>query len=451
MALIKKLEDIADAIRDKTETYDALTLAEMPSAIRSINTKARVESLTVTKNGEYEAVGVDGFNPVIVNVPDVIEAEPVIRELSITANGTYTVPNGVDGYNPITVDVPSGGVEDLPEKVFNITGDEGAYRFYKGSWDWFVERYGNKITTSGLINASHMFDGSKVTIVPFEMNCGDVGTNCESMFNATKITTAPYINGKVSNLTYIFYNCYYLNNIPEDWADRIDWSYMHTSSNGYLNSMFNGCYSLRKIPTNLTSRLHSKSTYSRAPYSYMYCYCYALDELKDIGVQENAFTYNAFTDTFNSCSRVKSMTFAVQEDGTPYTAQWKKQLIDLSRYFGYCINVDVILNYTNYNGITNDTYYGSIEENDSAYRQFKNDPNGWTTVPQYSRYNHDSAVETINSLPDTSAYLATQAGSTNTIKFLGKSGEYTDGGAINTLTAEEIAVATAKGWTVTYS
>ena len=43
--------------------------------------------------------------------------------------------------------------------------------------------------------------------------------------------------------------------------------------------------------------------------------------------------------------------------------------------------------------------------------------------------------------------LAT-AGGTNTIKFKGDSGSATDGGAINTLTEEEIAVATAKGWTV---
>jgi hypothetical protein len=71
-------------------------------------------------------------------------------------------------------------------------------------------------------------------------------------------------------------------------------------------------------------------------------------------------------------------------------------------------------------------------------------------MEQYSRYNHDSAVNTINSLPDTSAYLAT-AGGTNTIKFKGNAGSKTDGGAINTLTAEEIAVATAKGWTVSFS
>ena len=67
----------------------------------------------------------------------------------------------------------------------------------------------------------------------------------------------------------------------------------------------------------------------------------------------------------------------------------------------------------------------------------------------YSRYNHDSAVATINSLPDTSAYLAANGG-TNTIKFKGAAGSATDGGAINTLTEEEIAVATAKGWTCSF-
>ena len=84
----------------------------------------------------------------------------------------------------------------------------------------------------------------------------------------------------------------------------------------------------------------------------------------------------------------------------------------------------------------------------TTYEALKNNPNWWSSDVAYSRYNHDSAVETINSLPDTSAYLASNGG-TNTIKFLGASGSATDGGAISTLTAEEIAVATAKGWTVT--
>jgi hypothetical protein len=91
---------------------------------------------------------------------------------------------------------------------------------------------------------------------------------------------------------------------------------------------------------------------------------------------------------------------------------------------------------------------------DATYQALKNDPDWFSvaTNAQYARYNRASAVNTINSLPDTSAYLAT-AGGTNTIKFRSiagtqKVGSATDGGAIADLTEEEIAVATAKGWTV---
>ena len=89
-------------------------------------------------------------------------------------------------------------------------------------------------------------------------------------------------------------------------------------------------------------------------------------------------------------------------------------------------------------------------KDDATYQALKDDPDAWTKMPEYSFYNHDSAVETINSLPDTSTYLA-EAGGTNTIKFKGNSGSKTDGGAINTMTAEEIAVAAAKGWTVAFT
>ena len=100
-----------------------------------------------------------------------------------------------------------------------------------------------------------------------------------------------------------------------------------------------------------------------------------------------------------------------------------------------------------YNYRPNGTSKNLIKD-DITYQTFKDDPNTWTGKLEYAFYNHDSAVETINSLPDTSAFL-TEKGGTNTIKFTGKAGSKTDGGAINTMTAEEIAVAAAKGWTVT--
>lgn len=66
-----------------------------------------IQQLSVTENGTYTVpVGVDGYNPVSVSVPT---PQPVLNSLSVTENGTYTPPTGVDGYNEVVVDVPSGG------------------------------------------------------------------------------------------------------------------------------------------------------------------------------------------------------------------------------------------------------------------------------------------------------------------------------------------------------
>ena len=174
----------------------------------------------------------------------------------------------------------------------------------------------------------------------------------------------------------------------------------------------------------------------------MYFKCYSLDEIVGMNPQTGNIGSNCFYNTFNYDCRVKNIIFATKEGGTPYSANWRGQAIDLSINVGYTDNITYIYN----SGITADKQV----TDDATYQSLKNDPDWFTTDVNYSRYNHDSAVNTINSLPDTSAYLAS-VGGTNTIKFLGESGKLTDGGAINTLTEAEIAVATAKGWTVTFA
>jgi hypothetical protein len=121
--------------------------------------------------------------------------------------------------------------------------------------------------------------------------------------------------------------------------------------------------------------------------------------------------------------------------------------MDLSNVGGWYGGVDkgTAAEIANVSYVWNDTSaIDALEISDAtSYAQLKNTNGAWTQNSDYSFYNKVSALETINSLPDVSAV------GTATIKFKGTAGQYTDGGAINTLTSAEIAIASAKGWTVT--
>lgn len=414
MALIDKLNAIGDAIRAKTGGTEKLTLDEMPTQIQAIQT---------------------GGNP-------------VITELTVTQNGTYTAPDGVDGYNPITVNVPQDG--SPPESAFVISGD-CQYRFAKNGWNWFIEKYSNKITTKDISNAQSMFNYcNKITKVPFDLNFSSSASyhDLQEMFKGcSNLTQVPKINNvKVYYTGNMFDGCTNLRTIRDDIADTWDWSYLEKQTGAYIGNqsgMFGGCSSLRSIPMNLIKSGNPYINYSYSYYNYGFFNCYALDELINLPIPytKATWTSNAFYNTFYQCYRLKNVIFSLN-NGVPYTVTWKSQVIDLTDYTGYAKTSIFLLNYNS--GIKGNKRV----DDDASYQLLKNDPDWFTENVNYSRYNHDSAVATINSLPDTSAYLAT-AGGTNTIKFKGQAGASTDGGAINTLTEEEIAVAAAKGWTIT--
>lgn len=106
-------------------------------AARIMMTKSPViKPLTITSNGKYTApTGVDGYNPVLVNVVDRYDegykdghddgykegyddgysegeaaVKAKIQPKTITANGTYyAADDGLDGFDPVNVNVPSEG------------------------------------------------------------------------------------------------------------------------------------------------------------------------------------------------------------------------------------------------------------------------------------------------------------------------------------------------------
>lgn len=418
MALTNKLSAIGNAIREKTGGTGLLTLDQMATEISNIQGGGTVE------------------------------------ELTITSNGTYNPPAGIDGFAPVVVNVPQDG--GPPAEALVLTGDCDS-KFKSGAWDWFINNYGNQITTSDITNSQAMFYGSKVSSIPFELNCKyDSFARCQDMFNgAYNMTKAPRINFVNSdravdlpNLSYMFSGCSSLIDIDYDyfsrWYSEEQWEQINNGS-GYnnCNRIFGGCYSLRKHPD--ISMIHSTYSYLNIYQEWFYD-CYCLDEILDLPVWNSTLTNDQFWGLCISAFRLKNLTFKTNSDGTPKTANWKDQYIDLTEYVGYIDTYnynDYIKQYGLATGITEDKKVSD----DATYQALKDDPDWYAFGINYSRYNHNSAVNTINSLPDTSAYL-TANGGTNTIKFKGASGASTDGGAINTLTEEEIAVATAKGWTV---
>lgn len=346
--------------------------------------------------------------------------------------------------NAIT-NLPSGGGGDIEVEPIVLTG----YQDYGCAGDIasnYIKLFGNTISTNDITGCQFMFNNYKNDTIPFDINCkSGVEININSMFSYSNIKFPPrVINCKVNSqgAGYQFNGCEYLIEIPEDFADTWDWSSYNsiTYSNG--GNTFNACHRLRRVASNFLSNNYggNTSTYS-SPYYNTFNNCHVLDEVKDLAVAPVNYTSNAFNNTFGNCSRLKNMTFCVNEDGTPKTANWSNQTIDYSSGYGvgyYNGNLSVFLNYTDFSA-------DKEVKDDATYQALKDDPDWFTVDVNYSRYNHTSAVNTINSLPDTSAY------GTNTIKFKGVSGALTDGGAINTMTEEEIAVATAKGWTVSFS
>ena len=345
-----------------------------------------------------------------------------------------------------------GGGGDFPSEIIipsTTTGSTAKIFDYRGNIDWFIDL---KIPTKFLVydiglqfsdSCQRLGDASHLTFILYGGSC--FGKFFYQCFDMPAMPNIYFTKQGAYYLNSHFEGCRKLKTIPEDYfyvknengVVDLNTPILSSSANFNFSNLFSGCYSLRNLPKLPFDIPDNKSPY----FGYMFYSCFILDKIEDFLVPLKMTKSDDFNRTFWYCSRLNNFTFKTNNDGTLKTANWSNQTIDLTNYVGYASSVSDITGYNS--GITADKEV----KDDATYQALKDDPDWFSCDINYSRYNHDSAVRTINSLPDTSAYLAT-AGGTNTIKFKGASGSKTDGGAINTLTEEEIAVATAKGWTV---
>jgi hypothetical protein len=450
MALIDKLNNLGDAVRERSGREDKMTLDQMAIVIKTLpGGNPVVEETTITENGTYEPnEGVDGFSKVIVEVPIPEDIPAVVEAITITENGTYTAPVGVDGYSPITVDVPTGG-GDIEVEPIVLNGD-CSYGCAGAIASCYIKLFGDTISTTGVNSADHMFYNSTVAEIPFDIYITKTIGRLNHLFNYSNIEVCPKVigpnrdiptgaySGTVS-MEYIFAQAKRLRNIPYDFfwkmiPNKEYWDKAKAIHSANRQYMFEGCHSLRALP-DVSMLATVVASYGSINTSALTS-CYALDEVINWPIS-GSYTSNTFSGTINNCYRLADFIFETNEDGTVKTAQWKSQTIDFSKQAGWS---DYAPTWHVYNsGITADKEV----KDDATYQALKNDPDWFASNINYSRYNHDSAVRTIASLPDCSAT------GTNTIKFKGAAGSLTDGGAINTLTEAEIAVAAAKGWTIT--
>ena len=180
--------DIACAIREKCGNTGTYKTCDMPAAIRALSTSAN----------------------------------PVIQPLNVITNGTYTAPTGVDGYNPIVVNVPTGGSGGgnadsiLDKTVTNYSSDTltligiSAFRDCK------------KLKSIDCPNVTKVDSGAFQNCTSLATVNLPSATTCYSTFDdITTLTTVNLASVKYISITGMFDGCTNLTNVTLTSAEEI--------------------------------------------------------------------------------------------------------------------------------------------------------------------------------------------------------------------------------------
>ena len=313
-----------------------------------------------------------------------------------------------------------------------------------GRFDRIINKYFDNVKLGGwsengidynVTDLYSAFQRSRLSAIPPIHIRGkvDVQQTFSGCINLTQLPTfIQYTSSaEIINWFHMFSDCASITNIPSAYLSSI---MGYDSSRNSTSGLFQNCLSLKEmLDINICLLSHD--------FSYMFENCCQLNKIVGLAMPGIEFTSNIFTNMFKNCVMMSKLTFSGSSN-----YQWKSQTIDFTTC-GY----DTTTNHTYSTGMGNKKFiFDSAKQvtDASTYNQLKDTADWWTADVAYSKYDRQSAIATIKSLPDTKNYLSSNGG-TNTIKFKKNAGSAKgDNYNMSKLSASEIAVATAKGWTV---
>ena len=366
----------------------------------------------------------------LTNIADAIRAKK-------SSTDTYTPAEMATAISSIET---GGGGGELTEEDLTFTNDLSYFNYY-GRMSKIIKKYGSKMKFNGINNLYKAFQGNDPLNSDFSNWTIDLyKCKLEECFRShSSITGFPKLQGTVTNLDSLFRDNGDIELISDDLFST-DTEFIFNDYGQSYDGIFYGCNNLKKVPLwfkNMTFTVNKDFNYTsyQSVYYNAFYDCHELKELTlPIFPAPAKLKDNCFNHTFYYANSMRKFVFAPPPAGNE-AVLWNKQTIDLAD--GEC-------------GYDRFAYGSKIINNDETYNLYKNDPDARAETLEYSFYNHDSALETIRSLPYTQMVDVPDSQLQNVIKFYGKSGEKTDGGAINTLTTQEIALATNKNWTVSF-
>ena len=373
-------------------------------------------------------------------------ADYLIKDTTLTniADAIRAKKSSTDTYTPAemataisSIETGGGGGPTAEDLTFT---DDLSYFNYYGRMGKLIKKYGSQMSFNDVTSLYQAFKGNDTLNSDFSnwtINLSNITSLASAFASTSSIKKFPkFAGGSIKRCDSMFYQ-FGGENIPDDLFNNTTFI-LKSSSNDY-SGLFRECYYLKKVPLWFSNMAFTRANFKLPAYATLYAvcfqYCRRVNEITlPLILSPVHLESNAFISTFEEVNSARKIVFAPSPESGNESCNWKNQVIDLTKHVGYTDG-----------GIGEDSkkIYDA-----TTYTALKNDPDAWTANLEYSFYNHDVALETLNSLPFT-GNSASQS-SPNIIKFKGESGSATDGGAINTLTTAEIAQATNRCWSVSY-